>query len=345
MLEAMLIELTLRKNELPKEPLNSIYFGGGTPSLLTPSQIEKFIEAANAHFDFNPNIEVTLEMNPDDYVEGFFDEIKAVGINRLSIGVQSFLDRELSLMNRAHNAQDAYLVLDSVKQHFDNYSIDLIYGVPGSSLISWKKNLEIALSFSPPHISSYALTVEPKTALAKQVKNSEVILLEEEEVAQQFELLIDSLTEKDFEHYELSNFGLFGYHSVNNSSYWKGKPYLGIGPSAHSYFNKERSWNVAHNKKYTDQIFSGSLPIEREKLTKIDQFNEFIMTGLRTSSGVAIHDIQTLFGQKFSTLFEEQVEKHIRHQHLYWDGDVVRVTKKAKFLIDGIASDLFLLNL
>ena len=345
LMEALKKELSLRTNELPTSPLNSIYFGGGTPSLLSPEEIGNLISSVRDHFTVNEQAEITLEMNPDDYYEGYFEQIKAVGVNRLSVGVQSFIPEELSAMNRAHNAEQALNVLERVQQHFANFSLDLIFGVPGSTMESWEKNIITALSFQPSHISSYALTVEPKTVLAKQVKEQQVQLLPEEMTVQQFDYLVETLTEKGYNHYELSSFAFPGFRSVNNTSYWQGKPYLGIGPSAHSYYQNQRSWNLSNNKLYINKLNAGDLPLEREQLTKIDRYNEFVMTGLRTAEGVALHDIQQQFGDKFAQLFEEQVEKHLMVQHLYWDGDVVKVTKKAKFLVDGIASDLFLLNL
>jgi len=345
MISALKEEIDLRVKELPKVPLDSIYFGGGTPSLLDPEEIDQLLNAAREKFEFSPAIEITLEMNPDDYVNGYFEAIKAIGVNRLSVGVQSFYEEELKQMNRAHNAQEARTVLEAVKKHFDNFSLDLIYGMPGSNLARWQKNIDIALSYSPPHISSYALTVEERTALAYQVEQGQVQLLPEEMVAQQFDLLVERLGEAGFEHYELSNFGLPQYHSVNNSAYWQGKPYLGIGPSAHSFYTNQRSWNIANNQKYIAGIKAKKPMIEREVLSKIDQYNEFIMTGLRTHKGVALQEIKTKFGTKFAQLFEAQVQKHLTHQHLYWDGDTVKVAQRAKFLVDGIASDLFLLNL
>lgn len=345
LMEALKKELSLRTNELSATPLNSIYFGGGTPSLLSPKEIGNLISSVRDYFTVNEQAEITLEMNPDDYYEGYFEQIKAVGVNRLSVGVQSFIPEELSAMNRAHNAEQALNVLERVQQHFANFSLDLIFGVPGSTMESWEKNISTALSFQPSHISSYALTVEPKTVLAKQVKEQQVQLLADEMTVQQFDYLVDTLTEKGYDHYELSSFAFPGFRSVNNTSYWQGKPYLGVGPSAHSYYQNQRSWNVSNNKLYINKLNAGELPLEREQLTKIDRYNEFVMTGLRTAEGVALHDIQQQFGDKFTQLFEEQVEKHLMVQHLYWDGDVVKVTKKAKFLVDGIASDLFLLNL
>ena len=345
MIECLAQEIVLRKKELPDAPLHSIYFGGGTPSLLRPQEIEYLLRAVEKEFSFSPEIEITLEMNPDDYVEGYFEAIKSTGVNRLSVGIQSFFDSELQQMNRAHNAKEAYAVLDAVKKHFDNFSLDLIYGMPGSTLKSWQKNIDIALSFSPPHISSYALTVEEKTVLAHQVEKQKVTLLQEEVVAEQFDRLVSCLQSSGFDHYELSNFGLPGYHSVNNSSYWQGKPYLGIGPSAHSFYQNKRSWNIANNKQYIMGIEARKPALSFEQLSKVDLYNEFVMTGLRTNLGVALQDIKTKFGDKFAHLFEKEVEKHLQHQHLYWDGDTVKVSQKAKFLVDGIASDLFLINL
>ncbi|MDB2702874.1 radical SAM family heme chaperone HemW, partial [Flavobacteriaceae bacterium] len=344
MLEALTSEISLRTHELPSEPLKSIYFGGGTPSMLSPTEVETLLNSVSTYFSLDSNVEITLEMNPDDHTPNYLKDIKSAGVNRLSLGVQSFFDEELKLMNRAHTAQEAYLIMDEVSRNFDNYSMDLIYGMPYSSVASWMKNIEIALGFTPPHISSYALTVEPKTVLDNQVKKAKVELLDEETVLNQFNVLVEQLTHVGFEHYEVSNFGQAGFHSVNNSSYWQGKPYLGIGPSAHSFYDNQRSWNVNNNKKYLDGIAQESLSIERERLTLIDQYNEFIMTGLRTSKGVALNDIQTRFGERFSGLFEQQLEKHLRQQNLFWDGDTVKVSQKARFLVDGIASDLFLLN-
>lgn len=345
MLLAMKRELLIRKRELPSSPIKSIYFGGGTPSLLSAQEIKVLLDQVKALFPIAEEVEVTLEINPDDNKEDYLAQIKEVGVNRLSIGVQSFFEEELKQMNRAHSAHEAYLLLEEVGDYFNNFSLDLIYGMPLSSLSSWKKNIEIALSFSPPHISSYALTVEPKTLLNHQVESQKINLLSEENVVEQFNELVKELTLKGYDHYELSNFGKPGFYSINNSSYWQGKPYLGIGPSAHSFFEQQRSWNVSNNSQYIKSLKSNTLPIEREKLSLVDQYNEYIMTGLRTSGGVDLDNIKQRFGDKFALLFEKQAEKHLLNKHLYWDGDVIKCSQKALFLVDGIASDLFLLNL
>ena len=345
LLLAMESELQLRKEELPANPIKSIYFGGGTPSLLSPLEVDKLIRKLKDLFPVSDKVEVTLELNPDDNRAGYLEQLREVGVNRLSIGVQSFFENELEQMNRAHTAQEAYLLLEEVPRYFNNFSLDLIYGMPSSSLLSWKKNLAIALGFSPPHISSYALTVEPRTVLNHQVESRQVQLLSEEKVAEQFDELVKCLTNQGYDHYELSNFGKPDFHSVNNSSYWQGKPYLGIGPSAHSFNEQQRSWNVSNNRQYINALNTHKLPIEREKLSLVDQYNEYIMTGLRTSGGVDLHYIKHRFGNKFAQLFEKQVEKHLFNQNLYWDGDNIKCSQKALFLVDGIASDLFLLNL
>ncbi|MGB2086127.1 MAG: radical SAM family heme chaperone HemW [Flavobacteriaceae bacterium] len=344
MLLAMKKEIEMRQNELPKIPLESIYFGGGTPSLLSPEEITLLLESIARHYTIAEKAEITLEMNPDDFRVNYLEELKSAGINRLSIGVQSFFDDELEFMNRAHQAEDVFRLMQAVSKNFDNFSIDLIYGIPGSSVARWRENIDMALSYSPTHVSSYALTVEPKTVLAHQVKQGTIELLDETVVAQQFDVLVEVLMRNGYEHYELSNFGKPHFHSVNNSAYWEGKPYLGIGPSAHSFFKNQRSWNIQNNQKYMKGIETGFLQRETEQLSKIDQYNEYIMTGLRTSRGVSLEAIELRFGKNFSDLLEQQAEKHLFNQHLFWDGDVLKVTQKAKFLVDGIASDLFLIQ-
>ena len=344
-LEAMLVELDLRKQELPSESIiNSIYFGGGTPSLLFSDDIKSLIERVNAHFIISDDVEITLEMNPDDYRANYLEELKLVGVNRLSVGIQSFHEEELKLMNRAHNAEEAFRILEKIDMLFDNFSLDLIYGLPKSNLKSWKKNIEYALQFNPKHISSYLLTVEPKTVLNHQVEKNEVEVLGEEGVLAQFNYLVNRLEKEGFDHYELSSFGKPGFRSVNNSAYWSGKSYLGIGPSAHSFDGLTRSWNVSNNNKYLKGISSKEPLIEREVLTKVDRYNEYLMTGLRTENGVSLGYIHENFGFHFKELLEKEAQVQIASQVLFWDGDTLKVTRESMFLVDGIASNLFLLN-
>ena len=344
-LEAMLVELDLRKQELPSESIiNSIYFGGGTPSLLSSDDIKSLIERVNAHYIISDDVEITLEMNPDDYRTNYLEELKLVGVNRLSVGIQSFHEEELKLMNRAHNSEEAFRILEKIDILFDNFSLDLIYGLPKSNLKSWKKNIEYALQFNPKHISSYLLTVEPKTVLNHQVEKNEVKVLGEEGVLAQFNYLVNSLEKEGFDHYELSSFGKPGFRSVNNSAYWSGKSYLGIGPSAHSFDGLTRSWNVSNNNKYLKGMSSKEPLIEREVLTKADRYNEYLMTGLRTENGVSLGYVNENFGSHFKELLEKEVQVQIASQVLFWDGDTLKVARESMLLVDGIASNLFLLN-
>lgn len=337
-------EIEMRKNELNNETIETIYFGGGTPSLLTQNEIDSIITAVyNYHEVDRP--EITLEANPDDLSEEKIKELAKSKVNRLSIGIQSFFEHDLKLMNRAHNSEEAKKCLEIATQYFDNISLDLIYGIPGASNEQWEENIDIALGFNVPHISSYALTVEPKTALANFVEKEIIPDVDDEQAEIQFFMLIDKLDNAGFIHYETSNFGKEGYLSRNNSAYWQGKNYLGIGPSAHSYNGRERSWNIRNNAKYVKGIQNGELPIERETLTKKDSYNEYIMTGLRTIWGVSMDRVEEDYGKKYRVYLENQSEKYIKEELLYIHNGNLKTTEKGKFLSDGIASDLFMLNL
>ena len=337
-------EIEMRKNELNNETIETIYFGGGTPSLLTQNEIDSIIAAVyNYHEVDRP--EITLEANPDDLSEEKIKELAASKVNRLSIGIQSFFEHDLKLMNRAHNSEEAKKCLEIATQYFDNISLDLIYGIPGASNEQWEENIDIALGFNVPHISSYALTVEPKTALANFVEKEIIPDVDDEQAEIQFFMLIDKLDDAGFIHYETSNFGKEGYLSRNNSAYWQGKNYLGIGPSAHSYNGRERSWNIRNNAKYVKAIQNDELPVERETLTKKDSYNEYIMTGLRTIWGVSMDRVEEDYGKKYRVYLENQSEKYIKEELLYIHNGNLKTTEKGKFLSDGIASDLFMLNL
>ena len=343
-LQAFEKEIQLRIAETPQQ-LESIYFGGGSPSIIAPKSINKIIETVRENFKFNDNIEITIEVNPDDISFEYLEELLSVGINRLSIGIQSFFDSELEMMNRVHNASQAVQTIEWTEKLFDNFSIDLIYGVPSSNLLTWEKNLNRALSFNIPHLSTYALTVESKTVLAHHVKNNEIKLLNDEGVKSQYDWMIRRLEDAGYENYEFSNFSKPGFNSVNNSNYWSGKPYLGIGPSAHSFDgNRKRSWNVSNNVKYLKSIQQGNLPSSFEELSAHEAFNEYLMTALRTSRGVSLQKINETFGERFTSYLEKQVENHLISHRLFWDGDALKVSKTAKFLTDGIASDLFIIK-
>ena len=344
-LDAMLSELKLRKAELSdNEEIRSIYFGGGTPSLLSSDEVSVLIKEVKLNFNVAVDAEITLEMNPDDDRPNYLEELKVVGVNRLSVGIQSFHEEELKLMNRAHNAQEAFDVLNRIQGLYDNFSLDLIFGLPNSTTESWQKNVEYALQFNPAHISSYLLTVEPKTVLNHQIDNKQIEVLGEEDVLTQFNFLVDRLQAKGYDHYELSSFGKPGFRSVNNTAYWSEKPYLGIGPSAHSFNGETRSWNISNNAQYLKGISIGKPFIEREKLSVTDRYNEYIMIGLRMQNGISLDYIDKNFGSDYKTLLIKGVQSQIASQVLYWDGDLLKVSRNAMMLVDGLASDLFKLN-
>jgi oxygen-independent coproporphyrinogen-3 oxidase len=342
---ALAKEIQLRKEEFKNEVVETIYFGGGTPSVLTIEDLRLLIDEVFKHFNVIEKPEITVEANPDDLDNETIRQLANSSINRLSIGIQSFFEDDLKLMNRAHNAVEAKKCLEEATKHFNNISLDLIYGIPGMSNEKWIQNIETALSFGIPHISSYALTVERKTALHSFIQKG-IIPAPDDEVAQEhFEILVKKLEEAGFIHYELSNFGKENYFSKNNSSYWLGKKYIGIGPSAHSYDGEKRGWNVSNNTLYIKSIQEGKLPIETEILTKTDRYNEYVMTGLRTIWGISLDRIQTEFGQTYLDYLNQQAAKYIEDHLLFVDDIILRTTRKGKFLSDGIASDLFLLNL
>lgn len=345
MVAALAKEITMRKQEFKDEIVETIYFGGGTPSVLTNEEINFLIDTVYSNYEVSANPEITLEANPEDLSNDRIIQLSNSPINRLSIGVQSFFEDDLKMMNRAHNANQAIECLAEAVKHFDNISIDLIYGVPGMTNERWLQNIGKALSFGVPHISSYALTVEPKTALHTFVQKG-IIAQPSDEVAQEhFMLLVDKLEANGFVHYELSNFGKEGYFSRNNTAYWLGKIYLGIGPSAHSYDGISRSWNIANNALYLKAIEEGNLPAEKEKLTIADRYNEYVMTGLRTIWGVSLTRIENEFGGLYKHYLEEESEKFIVQGLLSVEDKILKTTKKGKFLADGIASDLFFINL
>ena len=344
MISALKRELVLRKEEFKDEVIETIYFGGGTPSVLETFEIIGLINTVYSNYQVTENPEITLEANPDDLSTKKLLELSDSPINRLSIGIQSFFAEDLLFMNRAHNANEAEQCIKEAIRHFDNISIDLIYGIPGMSDERWEKNIEKALTFGISHISSYALTVEPKTALANFIKKGVVKPIDDEQAQRQFLVLYDVLTRAGFDCYEVSNFGKPGYYSKNNTAYWLGEKYMGIGPSAHSYDGERRAWNINNNPKYLKAIEKGELPMETEVLTKNDKYNEYVMTGLRTSWGISLERIQKQFGEKYSTYLIQRIEKYIEQQLLILSEDQLVATKKGKFLVDGIASDLFILN-
>jgi len=334
MIAAIQRELELRATELGEEVISNIYFGGGTPSVLSTQEINVIIETVYSNYTVQGDPEITLEANPDDLSLEKIEALAASKVNRLSIGVQSFFEEDLKLMNRAHNAQEAVDCIALSRKHFHNSSLDLIYGIPRMTNVRWEENIDKALALEIPHISAYALTVEPKTALENFIKKGIVAPVEDDVAQEHHAILIEKMEAAGYVNYEFSNFAKPGYHSRNNTAYWEGKKYLGIGPSAHSYDGKRRAWNINNNPKYIKAIQIGTLPQEIEELSRTDRYNEYVMTRLRTQKGISLTYVKNEFGERMQT-----------YLLLFLDSDQLMVSKKGKFLSDGIASDLFLLNL
>jgi oxygen-independent coproporphyrinogen-3 oxidase len=345
MVSSICKEIEMRKEEVNMQTVETVYFGGGTPSILNTEDIQLILERIGFIHTISPDPEITLEANPDDISDQKLEELSVSGINRLSIGIQSFFDEDLRLLNRVHTAGEAEHCIGTAMEYFKNVSIDLIYGIPGLSDDRWGENINSALSFNVPHISSYALTVEPKTALHRFIAKGIVPDVDDSQAEAQFRILTDQLEREGFLHYEISNFGKPGFFSRNNTAYWQGKPYLGIGPSAHSFNGISRSWNCRNNAKYIKAIGSGIVPSEIEILTMADRYNEFVMTGLRTMWGLSLHRIRTEFGPEYLDYLVQESEKHIEQKLLIKEKDTLILTKKGKFLADGIASDLFMVKL
>jgi oxygen-independent coproporphyrinogen-3 oxidase len=340
--EALLKEMSLRKEYLDGEKIHSIYFGGGTPSLLSKEELKLIFDALYNLFDIDENAEITLEANPDDLNFEKLQVLKNSPVNRLSIGIQSFREEDLLFMNRAHNAKEAYSVVTSCRaMGFDNLSIDLIYGTPGLSDEAWKENLQIAFDLGVSHISSYALTVEEKTALYQQIKTGLTSPVDEVQSADQFKILMSEMLKNGYEQYEISNFCLPGHYSRHNSSYWKKDKYLGLGPSAHSFHGDSRLWNVANNAIYIKSINAGELPFEEEVLSAIDAYNEYVMTSLRTVWGCDTKQIKKDFSEELASYFVEEAKTYLLKGYLEETSGVYYLSQSGKLLADRIASDLF----
>jgi len=337
LVSALLKEIELRKDYLQSEPVETIYLGGGTPSLLSIEDCQLLIDTCKSSFVIKEDAEITIETNPDDITVDKLSGWKAIGINRLSIGIQSFFDEDLKWMNRAHNASQAIGSLQSAIKQFSNITIDLIYGHPLLTDEKWKQNVDKVIDLNIPHISCYALTVEPKTPLDKLVRENKKENVDAEKQAHQFLLLMDWLDKAGYEHYEISNFGKPGMRSRHNSSYWSGKKYLGIGPSAHSFDGSTRQWNIANNQTYIDSINKELIPAEKEILTGIQKTNEYIMTSLRTIEGL---DLKKVNSQE--SIVRSRAQKFIGAGKLVDENGFLKLTKEGKLFADGIAAALFL---
>jgi len=344
LIQAINKELEIRKNEI-STPLETIYFGGGTPSILSEIELESIFETIYKNYSTKNLKEITLEANPDDLNKEKLNFLKSTPINRFSIGVQSFFEEDLKLMNRAHNTQEAETSIKLAQDFgFENITIDLIYGSTTTTNEMWKQNLQKAIALNVPHISSYALTVEEKTILDHQIKKGITKPVDEDHQNEQFQLLVDTLTSNDFIQYEISNFGKEDYFSLHNSNYWKGIHYLGIGPSAHSYNGKTRAWNIANNSKYIQTINENKLPQEIEVLNEVEQFNEMIMIGLRTIYGIDLNRINSEFSQPLVNSFYQELNQLINENLVEKKENRIILKPEAKFFADGIASRLFYID-
>lgn len=329
--------MELRKDDF-NENVDTIYFGGGTPSVLSVLDIEKLLNKIQSLCNILPNPEITLEANPDDLSSNYCHDLFSLGVNRLSIGIQSFFDEDLKAMNRAHTSYQAYAAVELSKAaHFKNLSIDLIYGLPNTDLNHWKKNLEIAYGMDLQHLSCYALTVEPKTALAHQVRHQKIFIPEDAEVIDQYDYLMNTCDVNGFTQYEISNFSKPGFRSRHNSNYWKGVTYLGIGPAAHSYNGVTRRWNVANNAQYMNALKENQSFFEEEFITAKIKYNEYIMIALRTMEGIDLNVIDEIYKDSFLQKAGSQLHKGFiyRHKNHY------RLTRSGIHLADQVILDLF----
>lgn len=336
-------ELQLQKDYIGGSSIQSIYFGGGTPSLLDAGELDFILNTIGRYFPVDKKAEITLEANPDDLKKEKLQELKATGINRLSIGVQSFNDAHLKYLNRTHNASEAYTcILKSREAGFDNISIDLIYAIPAPDHMIWKDDLAKIAALQPEHISSYCLTIEQNTVFGQWLKKGKIKAVEDEFAAQQFEILLEKLKKSGYEQYEISNFCLPGHHSRHNSNYWKQEKYLGIGPSAHSFNGANRQYNVANNTKYLKEISSNVVPFELDNLQWKDHLNEYIMTSLRTSWGCDLRKIKNEFAVDLIAMNKNYLDNLLQKDLLIVEKEHMILTDKGKLLADQIASDLFL---
>jgi oxygen-independent coproporphyrinogen-3 oxidase len=340
--EIKLSSFSLLNDKSEKEIIETIYFGGGTPSLLTNDNIKDLLDAIKNNYAISEEAEITIEANPDDISKEKLSGWKAAGINRLSIGIQSFKEKDLQWMNRVHNATQAFeSILLAKNAGYNNFSVDLIYGTPGLTDEEWKMNVEQVINAGAPHIACYALTVEPNTALQKMISLKKKVDIDTDQQARQFLLLMKWLKEAGYEHYEISNFAKPGYRSRHNSSYWQGKKYMGIGPSAHSYDGKSRRWNIANNALYIQSIKNNIIPFEEEKLTDAERLNEYIMTSLRTIEGLDLKIIENNFSIKERKRIEDSVVDYINKKMIVYNNEKLLLTEEGKLFADGIAADLF----
>lgn len=341
--EVLKKEILARNQYLGKEEVETIYFGGGTPSLLAVNHIEEILRCLHANFKISSSPEVTLEVNPDTIDRGKMSSLKNMGVNRISVGIQSFHDDDLKYLDRRHDSKHALQVLNDLNDvGFDKLTLDLIYGIPTLTEKKWNKNLDIFFSTGISHLSAYALTVEPKTLLGQKISKGDLKDVSEEETIRHYEILVERTKDHGFEHYEISNFAKDGCRSQHNSIYWNDESYLGLGPSAHSYDGKSRQWNISNLTKYIQLVGENDDYFEKEILTKDDKFNEYVMTSLRTSWGCNVIKIKTDYGEYHFRHFMKTVKRYIDAGVMIKNEDSFVLTEQGKLFADGIASDLFL---
>ena len=349
--EALKKEIVLRKNYLGGETVKTIYFGGGTPSLLSVKNIEEILELLNKNYEIVSSPEITLEINPDTIDREKMSSLKQIGVNRMSVGIQSFDDEDLRYLGRRHDSRHAMQVLEDLKQtDFEKITLDLIYGMPTLTEEKWNKNLDIFFSTGITHLSAYALTVEPKTILGQRIEKGELQSVSEEETIRHYNILVERTKENGFEHYEISNFAKEGFRSQHNSIYWRDEKYLGLGPSAHSYDGNSRQWNISNLTKYiqlvggaeTQRHRDAELFYEKEILSTEDKFNEYVMTSLRTSWGCDIEKIERDYGKSYAHHFLKNIKKYLENGEMLKENNTYSLSEEGKLFADGIAADLFL---
>ena len=365
MLTAMKKEIALRKGYLaPFPPLNppqweeerlhvkTLYFGGGTPSVLSVNELAGLMDVISQYYLLAPDTEITLEANPDDLTDDYLQGLRHLGFNRLSIGIQSFFDDDLRWMNRRHTAREAIQSVEAAcRTGFSNINIDLMYGLPTMTQTRWEANLMQALALNAPHLSAYHLTIEPRTVFGRQQMKGKGFSIPEDESIRQFDTLLDTMEKAGYEHYEISNFARSGFRSRHNSAYWQQQPYIGIGPAAHSYDGQSRQWNISNNSEYITLLeHAFSLPtgkpqdfawFEREQLTTVEQYNDYILVSLRTAWGTDIEYIRKRFGKNFVDIFMQQTDIYIQNGIMQEQAGIFTLTRKGKIIADRIASDLF----
>lgn len=341
LIEAIQLELEFRKSYLEEEPLKTVYFGGGTPTVIESHLLEDVMNTIAKNYAFINEPEITVECNPDDITPEKLSELKSFGVNRLSIGVQSFFNDTLQFMNRAHNASEAKTAIKMVQDcGIDNITIDLIYGVPGTDLLRWKEELNQMVELGVPHLSAYCLTIEENTVFGARHKKGELKTFPDTESLKQFDYLIDFAAQHGLEQYEISNFSKPGYISQHNSAYWLGETYLGVGPAAHSYNGKSRGWNVANNPQYIQRVTHKKDCHSTENLSQSDRFNEYILTRLRTKWGIDLNDLKGI-STEMTKAIQPDLAKYIQSNELQKTGTVFTLTRSGKFIADAISADLF----